>query len=72
MAAMSECPKHRKIEDMISDFEKRVNTLETRTENHGPEDLFDREEDSDNLTDDIATLDRLLAAVQARHDALPT
>jgi hypothetical protein len=70
-AALEDGANKRKIENMLNSLRTTANNLEGRAESRGPDDLLDKEQDRDEAASDLVILDTLLAAVQARHDALP-
>ena len=66
-------PRERlKIERLLNSYRSRVTNLGGRAENHGTDELLDRELDRDETTGNLAVLDDLIAAVTAKRDALPS
>ena len=64
-------PKEKlRFERLISSYNTRIANLDGRTETHGPNERLDREQDLENYTSSLRTLDRLLAEVTTRRDAL--
>ncbi len=70
-AALEDGAPKRKIENLINALKTVANNLITRADNHGADNLLDREQDRDEAAADLVIIDQLLAAVQTRHDALP-
>lgn len=71
VATLEDGTAKRRIENMLNSLKSSANNLTTLAEKHGADDLLDREQARDEIAAELVILDQLIAAVQARHDALP-